>query len=123
MDKTAKDNSNKNKETVKKPEQDVPEENKIAILGHNIFREDDKSGGSSIVVELNIKNVIDKTVGSVVFEAEFSDKDGNVVDVVEQKASSIGSNGERSVRLVHKEDVNKPVVNYNVKVRDIVMVP
>ncbi|MFA7217704.1 MAG: FxLYD domain-containing protein [Dehalococcoidales bacterium] len=120
MDKKAKDES---KETVKKPEQDVPEENKIAILGHNIFKEDDKSGGSNIVVELNIKNVIDKTVGSVVFEAEFSDRDGNVVDVVEQKSSSIGSNGERTVRLVHKEDVNKPVVNYSVKVRDIVMVP
>jgi predicted NUDIX family NTP pyrophosphohydrolase len=71
MDKKAKDES---KETVKKPEQDVPEENKIAILGHNIFKEDDKSGGSNIVVELNIKNVIDKTVGSVVFEAEFSDR-------------------------------------------------
>ncbi len=116
MDKKEQDNSKKN-------EQIVPEENKIAILGHNIFKEDDKSEDSSIVIELKIKNVIDKIVGSVVFETEFSDKDGNVVDVVERKASSISPNGERTVRLVHKEDVNKPVVNYNVKVRDIVMVP
>jgi len=103
MDKKEQDNSKKN-------EQIVPEENKIAILGHNIFKENDKSGDSSIVIELKIKNVIDKIVGSVVFETEFSDKDGNVVDVVERKASSISPNGERTVRLVHKEDVNKPVV-------------
>ncbi len=123
MDKTAKDANNKCKETAKESRQAVPEENKIAILDHNIFKEDDESGSSRIVIELNIKNVMDRAVGSVVFEAVFSDKDGNVIDTVEQKVSGLAPSGIRTVRLVYKEDTTKPVENYSVKVRDIVMVP
>ncbi|MDD4924177.1 MAG: hypothetical protein PHF74_05005 [Dehalococcoidales bacterium] len=123
MDKTAKDANNKCKETAKESRQTVPEENKIAILDHNIFRDEDENGRGSIIIELNIKNVMDRAVGSVVFEAAFSDKDGNVIDIVEQKVSGLAPNGMRTVRLVHREDTTKPVENYSVKVRDIVMVP
>lgn len=118
------ENTEKSAEQTKKDAgQTVPEENKIAIQGHTIFREGDDSSGYSIVIELNIKNVMNKTVGSVVFEASFSDKDGNVNDIVEQKVSGLGPEVSRTIRLVHKEDPAKPVENYNVKVRDIVMVP
>ena len=123
MGKTAKDANKKCEETAKEAGQAFPEENKIAILGHNIFREDDESGSGRIVIELNIKNVMDRAMGSVVFEAAFSDKDGNVIDVAEQKVSCLASGGMRTVRLVHKEDPAKPVENYNVKVNDIIMVP
>ena len=87
------------------------------------FREEDENNGSRIVVELNIKNVMDRAVGSVVFEAVFSDANGNVIDTVEQKVASLAPDATRTVRLVYKEDTAKPVGNYNVKVRDIVMVP
>ncbi|NLL90153.1 MAG: hypothetical protein GX226_03510 [Dehalococcoidales bacterium] len=101
----------------------VPEENKIAILGHNIFSEDNEDGGSNLVIELNIKNVMKLTVGSVVFEAIFTDKDGNVLDAVEQKVTSLAPDVSRTVRLVYKVDATKPLENYNVQVRDMVMVP
>jgi hypothetical protein len=123
MGKTVKEAGKNCTETTKEPAQKAPEENKIAILSHNVFREDDEKGGSRIVVELNIKNVMERPVGSVVFEAVFSDANGNVIDTVEQKVTSMAPNGMRTVRLVYKEDPAKPVGNYNVKVRDIVMVP
>jgi hypothetical protein len=123
MGKTIKETGNNCMETEKIPGQKAPEENKIAIQSHNVFREEDEKEGSRIVVELNIKNVMERPVGSVVFEAEFSDANGNIINTTEQKVSSIAPNGTRKVRLVHKEDATKPVGNYNVKVRDIVMVP
>jgi hypothetical protein len=101
----------------------VPEDNKIAILGHNIFREDNESGGSNLVIELNIKNIMNRTVGSVVFEAVFTDKDGKALDTVEQKVTGLAPDISRTIRLVYKVDATKPLENYNVKVRDIVMVP
>ena len=123
MGKTVKEPGKKCKDTVKEPVEKTPEENKIAILSHNVFREEDEKNGSRIVVELNIKNVMDRAVGSVVFEAVFSDANGNVINTVEQKVDSIAPDATRTVRLVYKEDAAKPVGNYNVKVRDIVMVP
>jgi hypothetical protein len=123
MEKTVKETGNNCVETEKEPVQKAPEENKIAILSHNVFREEDEKSGSRIVVELNIKNVMERPVGSVVFEAVFSDVNGNIINKVEQRVSSIAPNTTRTVRLVYKEDAAKPVGNYNVKVRDIVMVP
>jgi hypothetical protein len=108
----------------KTTEKKEAEENKIAILGHNVFREDDKeSGGSRIVIELNIKNVLDKLIGGVVFEAVFFDKDGKLIDEVEQKISDITPNSSRLVRLSYREDKNNPVENYNVKIGKISVAP
>jgi hypothetical protein len=58
MGKTVKETGNSCQETAKEPAQKAPEENKIAILSHNVFREDDEKNGSRIVVELNIKIVM-----------------------------------------------------------------
>jgi hypothetical protein len=118
------ENVEKNTEQIKKDAAPaVPEENKIAILGHNIFSEDNAGGGSNLVIALDIKNVMNRTVGSVVFEAVFTDKDGKALDTVEQKVTGLAPDVSRTVRLVYKVDGTKPVENYNVKVRDIVMVP
>jgi hypothetical protein len=123
MEETVKDTARANAESAASGQPGI-EENKIAILGHNVFREDDKeSGGSRIVIELNIENVLDKLIGSVVFEAVFSDKEGNIIDKVEQKISDISPNSKRTVRLIHREDKNKPVENYSVKVGKISIAP
>jgi hypothetical protein len=123
MEETVKDTARANAESAVSG-QAGREENKIAILGHNVFREEDKErGGSRIVIELNVKNVLDKLIGGVVFEAIFSDKEGNIVETVEQKISDISPNSSRVVRLIHREDKNKPVENYSVKVGKISIAP
>ncbi len=58
-------------QTQKEAASAIPEENKIAILGHNVFSEDNANGVSNIVIELSIKNVMNRMVGSVVFRSRF----------------------------------------------------
>jgi hypothetical protein len=99
-------------------------ENKLAILGHSINRKEiENSDASEIIIELNVKNVLNRIIGSVVFEAIFYDKDNNIIDKVRQKTTDLGPNVARTIRISYPERKGTPAQNYNVTVTKIAMPP
>ncbi len=123
------------KEPPKAPEATATGDEKISILKHGVYIKSKERGEvEKAGVELTIKNVSDTTIGSVVFEAVFYDKEGNIVDTVEHKTVELlpymkghtihitSSSPERdkiesyNVRLVKKTTPPTPTATGNEKI-------
>ncbi|HEX79279.1 MAG TPA: hypothetical protein G4O19_03895 [Dehalococcoidia bacterium] len=96
---------------------------RVAILKHDIYREGGENATESISIALSTKNVSDATIGSVLFEAELYDIEGNVLDKVEQKTTDFKEDVIRNVRLNYSKPDSDKVRSYCVKVARIMMAP
>ena len=110
-------------EAPKAPEPTAIGDEKIAILKHDIYRKGGDDSKEAISIELAIKNISDTVLGSVLFEAELYDIEGNILDKVEQKTIELNPNVSRTIRINYSEPKSDKVRSYCVRVAKIAMPP
>ena len=108
--------SKKAEEAPKAPEPMATSDEKVAILKHDIYRKGCDDTTEAVSIELTVKNVSDKLVGSALFEAELYDIDGHVLEKVTQKTIELEPDRNRKVRINYSQPNSDRVRNYWVKV-------
>jgi len=99
-------------------------DDKITIVKHDICTKAGKCGSKTIAsIELGVKNVSDKVIGSVLFEAVFYDAEGNTLDSVEHKIFELLPGINRSLRIISKKPEGDKAKSYYVKTLKTVMTP
>lgn len=115
------------KEAPKTPEPTAIGNEKIEILKHEIHIKDTpkESGDAtqSISIGLTAKNISGVALGSVVFEVELYDIDGNTLDKIEKKVMDLSVNSSRSISIDYSKPEYDKVKSYCVKVGKIAMTP
>jgi hypothetical protein len=89
----------------------------IAIVKHNIYRERKQGNETENAgILLAIKNISDKVIGSILFEAELYNTDGNALGTVEYKELALQKNAGRILSINFPDSDTDKVGSYNVKV-------
>jgi len=112
------------REAPKAPEPTATGDDKITILKHGIYIKSKKPGEiEKAGVELVIKNVSDVTIGSALFEAVFYDRQGNILDRVEQKMVELRHNITHSIRITSSSPERDKIESYDVRLVKTTMTP
>jgi hypothetical protein len=111
------------KETPKVPEPTAIGDEKIAILKHDIYRKGGDDSTAEMGIEMVVKNVSDKMIGSVLFEAVLYDIEGKVLDTVEHKTIKLDANRSRTIRITSSAPESDKVKSYHVRLAKTVMTP
>lgn len=94
----------------------VTGDEKIKIMNHSL-RETDFTNQHLInsgVIDLAIRNVSDKTIASVIYEAIYYDSEGNVLDIVIHKDYDIKPKRSRAISIVSDKVKNYDIKSYKV---------
>ena len=110
-------------EKPKAPEPTAIGDEKVAILKHDIYRKGGDDTTEAVSIDLAVKNVSDTAIGSVLFEAELYDIEGNILDKVEQKTVDFKPGISRTIRINYSEPNSDKVRSYCVRVARIAMTP
>ncbi len=110
------------KNMQKLTEQEVIADDKITILKHGIYRNDDGTT-RAVYIDLVIKNISDITLGSVLFEAELYDVDGNILDILVKKMFEFRPGTTSNLRIDYSGAESAKVNSYRVKVARIILTP
>ena len=110
-------------EAPKAPEPTAIDDEKIAILKHDIYRKGGDDTTEAISIELVAKNISDAVIGSAIFEVELYDIEGNTLDRVEQKTVDFKPNINRTIRINYSEPKSDRVRSYCVRVVKVAMSP
>ncbi len=110
-------------EAPKFPEPTAIGNEKIAILKHDLYQKASGDAAKAVSIELSVKNVSDITIGSVLFEAELYDIEGNVLDKVEHKTADFRPDVSRTIRIDYSEPNSDKVRSYRVRVTRVAMAP
>ncbi|MFC2026541.1 hypothetical protein ACFLUX_01020 [Chloroflexota bacterium] len=112
------------KELPKAPEPLATGDERITILKHDIYRKGGEVDSTEAIgIGLTAKNVSDKVIGSVLFEAELYDMEGNILDTVEHKEYELLPNASRTLRINYLGPEVDKVKSYHVRVTKTVMTP
>ncbi len=104
------------KEAPKAPEAKVTGNSKIAITKHQLIEVQIYNDIWQTGAEFAIKNVSDSTIATLVFEAVFYDKEGNVLDTINHRELDIKPGISRGVGLKSKIFEPKRLKSYDVKI-------
>ncbi len=90
----------------------------VAIHNHSLCKacRDVRGGSFPARVDLAIGNETDKTIATIVLEAVFYDKEGNVVDTAKQKEYDLRPNRSRAVPILSSVTDIDVVTSYAVRV-------
>ena len=111
------------KEPPKAPEPTATGDEKIAILKHDIYRKGGDDSTAEMGIEMVVKNVSDKMIGSVLFEAVLYDIEGNILDTVERKTIELRPNVSRTIRITSSKPESDKVKSYHVRVAKTAITP
>jgi len=98
------------------PESKVTGNEKIKILKHSLNTGDGEFAEIMADADFAIKNVSDTTIASLVFEAEFYDIEGNVLDTVKRSEIEIKPNTSRAVTIKCKQQLAQRIKGYDIKI-------
>jgi hypothetical protein len=106
------------KEPPKTPAPTATGNERITILKHSLFRAHVDSPGSVFParVELAIRNVLDSTIATAVFEAVLYDKEGNIVDTVKHREMDLRPNTSRAINITSTITEYDRLESYDVRV-------
>jgi hypothetical protein len=94
----------------------VGDEN-IAILRHGIYiGAGEWNVYTSAGIELEIKNVSGKIIGSALLEAVFYGVKGNTLDTVQYKISELCPDFSRTIRILSSKPIRDRIISYNVRI-------
>jgi hypothetical protein len=99
-------------------------DDKIAIIRHNMFTTGEE-GDSCLEtgVELTIKNVSNKIIGSVIFEAVFFDIEGNILNTVKHKTVELWPGISRVLKIPSSNLEGNEIWGYYIKAVRMAMAP
>jgi hypothetical protein len=95
----------------------------IAILKHDIYRKCQEDGVEEIGISMTVKNQSGEAFGSVSFEAQLFNIDGNVIDTIKHKEFDIPVTYNRTVRIISKSPEADKVKSYAVKIDKVISTP
>ncbi|NLK99021.1 MAG: hypothetical protein GX272_13260, partial [Epulopiscium sp.] len=98
----------------------------LKILRHRILDtnlDDENDEKKFKVVELEIKNISSKTIGSVLFEAEFFDIDGRIVDIIQHKIYEIQPAISYTIHIKPSNPENDKIKGYHIDIVNVVKAP
>jgi hypothetical protein len=111
-------------ESPKAPKPTATGNEKITILKHGVYIKAEQRGEvEKAGVELAIRNVSDKTIGTAVFEAVFYGKEGNILDTVEHKTFELQPKFNRTISIASAGPARDKVESYNVRLVKTTMPP
>lgn len=89
----------------------------ISIIKHDL-RKANTNGRGAVSTDINfaIRNISDKTLASIIFEAAFLDSEGNVIDIVKHREFELKPNSSRAVIISTTKDYSGIVKSYKVAV-------
>jgi hypothetical protein len=95
----------------------------ISILNHALFvkKAGEKIYGKSL--RLSFKNIAEATVGEVVFEVNFYDAEGNVLDTAEYSIADVEKDRVVSLNMASAEAVSCDINSYHARVVKVIMTP
>ncbi len=109
--------------TIMTPKQIAAGNDNITILKHRIFEKDDKRDGIfQVGIELAIRNISEKTIATVIFEAQFYGIDGNILDIAKHKELDLKSNTSRTIFIQSSITQPSKIKGYDVKIIKITTV-
>ncbi len=98
------------------PTPNVTGNDKIKIINHSLLEMQLQVDAWMVGMEFSMQNISDTTIATVVFEAEFFDKDGNIFDKMQHKEIEFYPGQARGVRITSSiRDYNK-IKSYDVKI-------
>jgi len=105
------------KEEIKAPEATAVGDEKVSILNHKLCMKYGEHGElEKAGVELGINNISDTAIGTIVFEAEFYDRDGNIVDTAEcSEFELLPHTKGRTVYITSSSPERDKIESYNVR--------
>jgi hypothetical protein len=105
------------KETMIVPKQTVTGNDFIIILKHRICEKDDKRDGRfQVGIELAIRNISESTISTIVFEAQFYNIEGNILDTVKHKEIELKPKTSRAVFIQSSIMQQNVVRGYDLKI-------
>lgn len=110
-------------EAPEAPEPTATGNERVAVLKHDMYCKGSDDATEAISIELAVKNTSDDIIGSVLFEAELYDMNGNVLDKVEQKTVDLKPGAGRTVRINYSDAKSDKVRSYCARVANITLMP
>jgi hypothetical protein len=104
--------------TIQKSE--VTGNEKIKILKHSLKIEFEDRGRNrkpyTSYINIAIQNISDIAIATALFEAEFYDIDGNILDTVQHKVVELSPNNSRSIFITYIGHEYYKIKGYNVRI-------
>jgi hypothetical protein len=110
-------------ESFKTPEPKAIGNGQVSILKHNIYLKHGDHISDATSIELSVINISNNPIGSILFEAELYDIDGNTLDTVEQKIFDFEPGIKRKVFINYSGLNSDKVKSYCIRIAKVVMTP
>jgi hypothetical protein len=88
----------------------------VKILKHNINIGTEYYRSSASGADIAVRNVSDKTIATLVFEAVFYDIEGNILDTVKHSEIDLKPNTSRAINIRCNKQGTDSLKSYNVKI-------
>ena len=96
------------------PQSIVTGNDKIEIMNHSLHEPDSDRSAQVTAIDIAVRNISDKNIATAIFEANFYDSEGNILDTVRHRELELNAHKSRAIAIVTGKVRSVLAKSYNV---------